>query len=165
MKLFKLTIFIFTLLCVACEEIPDDDNNNNNNDTTDLVKTDSISYPENVLFGNNFLALDDSSILVEADDYEIGAVLGKDAHLKLVMTNLSVIPPYEPGPVWFFYMDEIGWIIGDYNESSNYQVLTSHATGKISCSITFEGFGYPGACKIDFYENSDTITQTKYYFW
>ncbi len=163
MKLLKSIIFVFTLLCVACEEVPDNENPNNN--PNDTIKTDSITYPETVLLGNNILALEDSTTLVSGDDYEIGAVLGKDAQLKLILTNLSNSLSGEMGPIWFFDIDDQGWIISDYNESSNNQTLISSSSGKISAFISFESFGYQGACKLDFYENSNTITQTKYYFW
>lgn len=163
MKVLKSIIFVFTLLCVACEEVPDNENPNNNPNNS--VNTDSITYPEKVIIGNNILALDDSSDLVSDDSYELGAVLGKDANLKLVITNLSTYPSGQMGPIWFFDMDSQGWSINDYNESSNYQVLTSTSSGKIYAVISFDGFGYQGECRIDFYENSDTITQSKYFFW
>lgn len=163
MKVLKSIIFVFTLFCVACEEVPENENPDNNSNNP--VNTDSITYPEKVIIGNNILALDDSSDLVSGDTYELGAVLSKDANLKLVITNLSTYPSGEMGPIWFFDMDNQGWSINDYNESSNYQVLTSTLTGKIYAVISFEGFGYQGECRIDFYENSDTITQSKYYFW
>lgn len=166
----NLTIFIMTTLkvlipailfiCLSCEKTPDDNNNNNSN------KTDSITYPENVLYGNNFLALPDSSFLTSDNNYEIGANLNKDAHLKIVITNLSTNPnPEQIGPIWVFDTDSQGWNIQDYNENNNNQTLISSTTGKISTLISFKTFEGEGICRVDFYENSNTVTKTKYYFW
>ena len=55
MRVLKVIIFVFTLLCVACEEVPENENPNNNPNNS--VKTDSISYPEKVILGNNVLTI------------------------------------------------------------------------------------------------------------
>ena len=158
MKTLKTTIFAILFLCVACEKIPEENKDN--------ITNDSITYPEEVIYGNNFLFLPDSSLLIPEDEYEIGANLGKDAHLKLVITNLSTNPnPEQMSPIWFLDMEYEGWNIEYYNEISNYQTFISISTGKISAPISFEVYEGKGACRVDFYENSDTITKTKYFFW
>jgi hypothetical protein len=55
MRVLKVILFVFTLLCVACEEVPENENPNNNPNNS--VKTDSISYPEKVILGNNVLTI------------------------------------------------------------------------------------------------------------
>jgi hypothetical protein len=124
-----------------------------------------ISYPNTISYGTNILTLPDSTVLSGQSDYDLGAVLGKDASLSLVITNLSAIDNVSGHlPVWFY--DNIsGWTVEDYNGMNNTQKFISSQTGTIDLNLTFETFGKRGKCRIDFYENATTITRTKYLKW
>lgn len=115
----------------------------------------SISYPINGVYGENVLVLPNSSVLNNIDGYSLSAELGKKAELKIIITNLS-----GSGAVWFFTSED-GWSVGDYVGDS--QEFTSTKDGKLDLDIVFENG--PGSCRVDYYENSNSVTQSKIFTW
>lgn len=124
-------------------------------------KTKEITYPPTMEYGDNVLAIDTDTIS-NLVNYSFGAELGKNASLKVVLTNLSVqTNPALSKPVWF-YSNEQGWIVSDYS-SDDTQTFTSNKDGRIILDISFSDT--LGSCKIDYYENSKSVTKTKYLSW
>jgi len=125
----------------------------------------SISYPDSIYYGKNILSLPDSTFLDDTKNYDLGASLEKDANLIIVISNLSS-DTLQNYPIWY-YNNNIGLSAQEYNSSNNTQRFFSTQSGKIDLQIQFLTFGNPGTgkCKIAFYENSDTITRTKYLKW
>ena len=120
-----------------------------------------ISYPDSVYFGNNLLNYPDSSILTEGINYELGTILENDASLYLIFTNCSDTTGLIP--CWFL-THYTGWINGNYNPNYTQKIIAS-AGEKNSFLIQFLAFGKTGKCKLDFYENGNTITHTKHFCW
>ena len=107
--------------------------------------------------------LHDNAIYTNTD-YSFGAELGKSAELKIVLTNLSQQPnPNQIKPGWF-YSNSQGWTVSDYSNDDT-QTFTSNKDGELILNMIF--LGSPGLCKIDFYENSSSITKktVKYFSW
>jgi hypothetical protein len=113
-----------------------------------------ITYPSTGAYGVNVLALADSSSLTDINGYSLCAELGKKAKLKIIITQLS------GSGVWF-YTDENGWTVNSYVGGS--QQFESNNDGKIDLYITFENG--PGSCKVDYYENSASVTYSKTFTW
>lgn len=103
--------------------------------------------------------------MVDGTDYEIGAVLPGNASLSVVITNYPVIDSASGHSTMWFHWNENGWTVGDYNDTTNTQIYTSSQTGKIGGQILFAAMGLTGKCKVDFYENGNAITRTKYFSW
>ena len=123
----------------------------------------TIDYPGYVYYGENILSLPDGGL--GSGSYGMGAVLGEEANLKIVITNLSTYTNTNvPMPSWF-YGNNTGWVISNYNTSANTQTFTYTKTDKIDVELLFMQGGGQGACKIDIYENSSSITRTKYFHW
>jgi len=123
-------------------------------------KKDKIEYPESGNFGKNILSLLDSDTLTVSGLYSFAAKLEADANLKIVITNLYSVVGGGPSAMWF-YSDDDGWNIRDY--TGDHQEFFPYRTGTVDMKIYFEA--PPGKCRIDFYENSDDVTATKYLFW
>lgn len=126
-------------------------------------QTEKITYPDKMLFGDNILAIVNENVsdsVTALREYSLGAKLGRKADLKIVFTNTSPInSQYQP--VWM-YAPEDGWIVGDYDAEGK-QTFQSTKSGDIQLKIVFSGS--QGTCKVDFYENSSTITKTRYLRW
>jgi len=120
----------------------------------------SIIYPSSGAYGKNILALANNTILDNSNGYSLSAELSKDAKLKIVITNLSSSGTGSPGANWF-YAEGDGWIIGDY--VGNSQQFESNKDGKLDLDITFENG--PGSCRVDYYENSSSVNNSKTYTW
>jgi hypothetical protein len=122
-------------------------------------KRKEIIYPASMTYGDNVLAMDNIS---QGKDYSFGATLGKKATLKITLTNLSVqTNTNQPKPVWF-YSNQQGWTVSNYN-SDDTQTFTSNKVGDVNLDISFDGS--PGSCKIDYYENSSSVTKSKTINW
>ena len=119
-----------------------------------------ITYPATGSFGENVLALADNSNLLSGSDYSFCAELGKKAELKIVITNLSGPGGGGPGAVWF-YTSVNGWTVGSY--SAENQQFESNQDEKINLNIIFENG--PGSCRVDYYENSSSVTNSKSFIW
>jgi hypothetical protein len=120
----------------------------------------SITYPAKGVYGENVLSLDDNSTLNSVNGYSLCAELGKKAELKIVITNLSVAGTSGPGAVWF-YAQEDGWLISDYTDNS--QQFESNKDGKLDLDLIFKNG--PGSCRVDYYENSSSVTNSKTFTW
>lgn len=124
-------------------------------------KTKEITYPTTMEYGDNVLAIETDTIS-NLVNYSFGAELGKKASLKVVLTNLSIqTNPSLSKPVWF-YSNEQGWVVSDYS-SNDTQTFTSNKDGKIILDMSFSDT--LGTFKIDYYENSESVTKTKYLSW
>jgi hypothetical protein len=121
-----------------------------------------ITYPENGAYGQNILALPNSSTYDLNDDFSMHALLHKKSKLKIVVTNLSESNPNQPMPAWFYEISVTNWKVSDY--SNNTQVFTS-VKGSNECDLWLTFSGINGSAKIDFYENSESITRTKCINW
>jgi hypothetical protein len=122
-------------------------------------KRKEIIYPQSMTYGENILAIDN---VTKGLDYSLGAKLGKKAKLKVVLTNLSVqTNTNQPKPTWFFSSAQ-GWTISDYG-SDDKQTFTSNKDGDIVLDILFDGNS--GSCKVEYYENSNSVTKTKTINW
>jgi hypothetical protein len=122
-------------------------------------KRKEINYPTSMTYGDNLLAINNVS---ENKDYSFGAKLGKKASLKVVLSNLSVqTNTNQPKPVWFFSSSQ-GWTVSNYAPDDT-QTFTSNKDGDVILDIVFSGS--PGSCKIDYYENSSSVTKTKTLNW
>jgi len=154
----KLTILSFAILfLVSCKkktEVPTTE--------TEKVYPTSISYPDSMIYGKNVLhIIGDTNTLTVSTDYSFGAVVGERNTLKLVLTNTSIQTDMsQPKPTWF-YASENGWTVSNYTSDS--QTFIANKDGEIVLNMSF--LGTPGSCKIDYYENSDTLTKTKYLEW
>jgi hypothetical protein len=147
---------IFTLSCKK-----------ENSDASNTKAIDSsIVYPELVYVPNNILAMPDSAKLTDGGHYGMGAILGTDAVLTIVMNNLSLDSPAGNIPIWGInVMNHPGWVIGGYDWTLNTQRFTCEHTGKIDCELVFMGQGKSGKCRIDIYENKNEKPKQKYIFW
>lgn len=127
----------------------------------------TIDYPQSGFFGKNILSLPNESV-VDADiDNSMAAVLGDKASLKLRFTNLSVSDnALSSLPIWG-YGQETGWFSTQYDDNGGTQSFEASLTGKIDLQILFMRWGNsnPGRCRIEFLENSTTVTKTIYLNW
>lgn len=122
-------------------------------------KRKEIVYPQSMTYGENILAIDN---VTKGLDYSLGAKLGKKAKLKVVLTNLSVqTNTNQPKPVWFCSSTQ-GWTTSDYG-SDDTQTFTSNKDGDVVLDILFDGTS--GFCKVEYYENSNSVTKTKTINW
>lgn len=127
----RTTMLLFMLLAiVSCKKKSNYDNN---------IKTvqKGISYPDSIYYGKNILSFPDSTVLFDGMDYEIGAVLEKDANLFVVITNYPVIDSTSGHITDWAYANATGWTVSDYNDTTNTQKFTSIQTGKIDSKIYF----------------------------
>ncbi|NVO03042.1 MAG: hypothetical protein HXX09_10125 [Bacteroidetes bacterium] len=114
----------------------------------------SIKYPSSGAYGENILSLPVNSNLTNINGYSLCAELGKKAELKIIITKLS-------GSGEWFYADGNGWTVSSYSGSS--QQFESNKDGTIDLDLIFENG--PGSCKVDFYENSSSVTDSKTFSW
>jgi hypothetical protein len=120
----------------------------------------SITYPTSGTYGVNVLSLEDNSTLNNGNGYSLCAELGKKAELKIIITNLSSTGTSGPGAGWFYAQGD-GWLISDYTNDS--QQFESNKDGKLDLDFIFTNG--PGSCRIDYYENSSTVTNSKTFTW
>lgn len=150
------TILIFVALAfISCKKEVEQ---------TNPVVQNGITYPDSIYYGKNILSFPDSTVLVDMADYELGASLEKDASLYLIITNYSDTLTTMIRPVWYF-SDESGWSVTNYNDLDSTQKFTASQTGKIDLKMFFMANSRVGRCKIDIYENGNAITRTKYFTW
>jgi hypothetical protein len=116
----------------------------------------AISYPTNGVYGMNVLALTSDSLQVSPVNYSMNASLGKKASLKVVITKVAA---FSLNSVWF-YTSENGWSVGDFDGVS--QEFTATKSGNVDLDLEFMG---SGTCRIDYYENSSTVTKSKVFSW
>ena len=124
-----------------------------------------IIYRDYMSYGHNLLTLIDS---INPDlHYSFGAELGEDAELKVVLTNLSVDTSGVNGtaggngPMWMFSISN-DWSIGNY--TNNTQEFIANKKGKVDLDMFFVGEG-EGKVQVDYYENSDQLSHSRYWYW
>jgi hypothetical protein len=158
MKTLLTIIFFSMLFIIACKK---DSNNEPNTPVTEK----GITYPDSVYLGKNILSYADSTVLTDGIEYEIGAILEKDASLSVVITNYPVLDTVSSHSTSWSFSNEIGWVVGDYDDIYNTQEFRSSQSGKIGSMIEFSSYGQIGKCRIDFYENGNLITRTLHFSW
>ena len=120
-------------------------------------KRKEISYPQTMLYGLNINSID---YIVSGEEYSFGAVLGKKAELKIIITNTSTNTMNNPS--WAYAVPEgIKASIYDYNVGI--QTFEPTKVGEVYTLMMFTGS--PGSCRIDYYENSDEVTNSKILTW
>jgi len=120
----------------------------------------AITYPDSGQYGLNLLAMPDSAIASVVDDYSFSATLENNVRLLIKLTNLSE----SPTQAWFFDVSTThGWQISNFENNS--QTFSTVQSGTYDLNMRFLSAGSRGVCRIDFYENSDEITFSKYLFW
>lgn len=125
--------------------------------TTPGPQDKSISFPLTGANGDNLLALHDSVSIVGDTSYSFGATLGKDAYLKVVLTNLSTNNAH------WYHQNVDGWTLSNYDEATNTQEFMATSTGDIDLNLTMvQG---PGFMQVDYYVNSSHITESKIFDW
>lgn len=124
-----------------------------------------ITYPDSILYGKNILTFPDSTVLSEGLVYEMGVNLENGATLKLIITNYPLIDTLTGHQTEWFYANETGWMITDFDNINNTQQFSSAQTGNIDLEIIFASYNQYGRCKIDFYENGNVITKVKHFSW
>src|ERR1700752_2245260 len=131
--------------------------------TTTIQK--GITYPDSLYNGKSILTQPDSTILVDSKGYGFSANLEKDASLSIIITDLITTIDTVTGhfPDWS-YTNTTGWTAQSWT-ASNTQKFMATQTGKIDLQIMFSAYGKKGKCRLDFYENSSTVTRTKYLKW
>ena len=156
MKTLTPLLLLAMLAFISCEKEESKDE-----DTTASTQT-AITYPDSIFYGNNILSLPDSTVLTSNVNYEMGAVLEKDASLYLIITNYSDTTPTQP--VWYI-STALGWAVIAYHNLDGTQKFICAQTGKSTVRLIFYDYGHIGNCKIDFYENGNIITRTKHFSW
>ncbi|MFZ4796825.1 MAG: hypothetical protein ACOYMA_04980 [Bacteroidia bacterium] len=129
-----------------------------------ITEKKGISYPETIYFGGNILSYPDSSVLNVNGSYEMGAELEADSRLNIIFNNLTDTSVLYLTCLWG-YSNPTGWSISSYDNKNKVQKFFSSQTGKVNLQMIFFTDGQKGTVKIDFYENSNSVTKTKYFFW
>ena len=127
-----------------------------------------ISYPDSNFYGVNILNLPDSFIVLDTGSYSFSATLDCSADLKIYMQNLSSSTGPGIGAIWGYSSGtEDGWMITTYsnqNSSQIFQSNTNNTAKKLMLNMVFAGSG-SGFARLDFYENSASVTKSKYLYW
>jgi hypothetical protein len=150
MKYFKALFIVFVIAaCISCK------------------KSKSIDYPATGFFGKNILTFTDGSMLEVDKDYSMTAVLGKKATLQLQFTNYSVFDSAAGNPPLWGFGQETGWFSTNYDDLTGTQKFEASQTGKVDLDMMFMRWGgsHPGHCRVEFFENSATVTKTIYLNW
>ncbi len=127
----------------------------------------SIDYPQSGFFGKNILALPNESIVDVDVDHSMAATLGEKATLQLRFTNYSKFDSAAGNPPVWGFGQEAGWVATNYDDNNGTQIFNAVQTKKIDLQMLFMRWGSPnpGRCRIEFMENSATVTKTIYLNW
>lgn len=123
-----------------------------------------ITYPDSIYYGNSILNMPDSATVISWKHYGFAANLEKDASLTIKLIDLSVpdTTGYHSGWYYGFAPSPVGWTVLQWNNNGT-QTFIATQTGKIDLLIKFYNENdTPSFCRLDFYENSTTITRSKY---
>lgn len=161
----KLIALLAIISIVSCkkEKVNEYIGSPNNNNTPELHT--GITFPDSLGGYPNVPSFAGYTTFYEGDSLVVGADLEADAHLKLVITNFPVLDSAGYDMTYWMYMGATGFTVSDFDTTTNSQTLTSNTIGKIYMPISFVANGQGGHCKIDFYENSTSITRTRHYQW
>jgi hypothetical protein len=159
----QIYILALGLLLLACKK----DETPNTSSSSGTTSTNSITYPNFLYYGENVLAMPDSSLLDTTKTYSFGGVLGADATLKLKITRLAPRVPGIIPPIWSYEANPAWWLVetDPSGGGDSIQTFTAIAKGKIDLKFYFSRHWQNGKARIEFYENSDTVTRTKYLRW
>lgn len=150
--LLFLSISISILLVSSCEKEAE-------------TKKTGITYPDSIYHGQSILSLPDSAVLVKSQSYGFAAELEKDASLSIKMTDVSVVDSLGYRAAWYYAMPPTGWLANQWDKGTQQFIATQ--TGKIDLQMMFQpdSSNMTGICRLDFYENSTSVTKTKYLRW
>jgi hypothetical protein len=124
------------------------------------VKKRVVTYPDSINYGENLLSIFKDSIAA-GESYSFEAELSKKSNLQVIITNLSSPEAGQPMPRWgYAFVD--GWQVDNYLTDGT-QKFTTIKQGVSDLKMVFSHS--PGSCRMDFYENSSTITKTKTFKW
>lgn len=119
-----------------------------------------VSYPVSKNYGENLLTLDKDS-LIPGQSYSLEVELSKKSELEIIITNLGTQDePSVAVTKWKYDYNE-GWTIGNYQNGS--QSFRTTKRGITDMKIVFQGTH--GSIRVDYYENSSEITNTKKFDW
>lgn len=119
-------------------------------------KRKEIEYPATLAYEENALTLTN---VIAGETYSFGAKLGKKAELKIVLTQVAG----NGEMVWGIGLnDQNGWKIDPYVYETKSQTFKSTESGEINLKIVFPS---PGACRVDYYENSNSLTKSEILYW
>jgi len=163
MKIFGVCLFLL-FMSFSCKK---EEKESDCPEPSAPATNNSISYPDSIYYGRNVLALADSSVLDTTKTYSFGGVLGNDATLKVKITRLSPRIQGEIPPIWFYVESPSVWFVQSdpSGGGDSIQTFTALLKGKIDLEMYFSRYGQIGKARFDFYENSGSITRTKYLTW
>lgn len=125
-------------------------------------KNNEIYYPPQGLHGPNLLIKTANSALTPESNYSMRADLNKQSKLKVVITNTSnYTGPTATAPKWIV-SGENEWTVGSYI-SHTQDFTANRRVTKADLAIKF--INSPGTAKIEFYENSNSVTKTILVSW
>ncbi|MDF1672996.1 MAG: hypothetical protein P1U41_05800 [Vicingaceae bacterium] len=160
-----LLITIFSFVIISCSK---EDENIVTPSNTECQGSGAISYQDSLFYGLNILNLPDSSIVSDTGSYSFSATLDCSANLKIRIQNLSTSPGPGPGPYWGYVLGSAdGWMVAPYtsqDSSQTFQSNTNNTSKTLMLNMVFGGTGF-GFARIDFYENSTSVTKSKYFYW
>jgi hypothetical protein len=160
----KLFIFFLVIVSLSCKKQHVNEYIGTTNNPTPELHT-GITYPDTMNSYWNILTFPDYYTFSDTNTLVVGAILEADAHLKIIITNYPATDSTGQNPTGWMYSNPIGFTVSDYDTVTNTQTLTSNTSGNISMELSFVTPGVTGSCKIDYYENSSSITKTRHYQW
>lgn len=119
-----------------------------------------IAYPVSQNYGQNLLTLAGDSI-VPGQSYSMEVELSKKSEVEIVITNLGTENEPSVATTKWKYDYNDGWTIGNYENGQ--QSFRATQLGLSDLKIVFQGT--EGSIRIDYYENSSSITNTKKFDW
>lgn len=160
----KTIIGLLILLIISCKK---KEAESNCPEPIAATTNNSITYPDSIYYGKNVLALPDSAVIDTVNSNSFGAILGNDATLKVKITRLAPRIQGQIPPLWFYVESPAVWFVQSdpSGGGDSIQTFTALLKGKIDLEIYFSRYGQKGSARLDFYENSNSITKTKYIKW
>lgn len=160
----KEIICLIVLAMVSCKK---EATKENCPEPIPVATNNSITYPDSIYYGKNVLALPDSAVIDTLNSNSFGAVLGNDATLKVKITRLAPRIQGQVPPLWFYVESPAVWLVQSdpSGGGDSIQTFTALLKGKIDLEMYFTRYGQNGLARLDFYENSSSVTKTKYIKW
>lgn len=119
-----------------------------------------ITYPDSIYKGKSILCMPDSATVISWKEYGFAANLEKDASLIIKLTDLAVPDTTGYEAKWYYAFGPVGWTAQHWENGS--QLFIATQTGKIDLMIKFNDVDTTSIIRLDFYENSPTVTRSKY---
>jgi hypothetical protein len=158
MKQWLIILLTSTVIIFSCSK-DEESNAVVNNGSGSCHGAGVITYPATGSYGVNILSLPDSATIVAANHHSFSAALDCSADLKVHIYKVS------SGSPWFYNLSSPdGWVVGQYlpDSSQVFQSETFNTAKTLDLDMMFLG---PGMARVDFYENSTSVTKSKYFYW